>query len=966
MTGNRGAPSLGGRHLVARLISQSSVPITIALVTLLTTFLAGAAPRLLDEVAVDDLRATVTDPLPAQRNIAVERAGRPVPGTEDDPFGSVETQGEQFAASAFPSSVSAIVSSMTWVVESPRFAIEPLPGESAPHPFDMFVKYRNQDLIDENSELVSGRLPEPQDPIPVLAGDECPSTAAEVTELMRRLQDGQTPEGSLDCAIEEVPLFETAVTAETLEALGLELDQVMLLRPDRNDILYFGVGGDDIDYMLAMRVSGVVELTDPGLEYWYGDPSLHRPSIEETADFRIIYATGLLSPSDYPDFSAVTTPASWANTWRHFVDPESVANSDVDILQSDLRSLQNEFSVIASRPGDFRVLTQLEGLLSAHESQKSQTLAMLSISIAGLFAVSLSSLLLLGVLMTDRQRAGVILTRNRGGSVGQLTLSRFYEAAVLVGVPAVFGYLAGKTLLGHDDLLSYRLVVAMAGAATLMLIVPGLIFYRRRLGSLQSVRSDVPRNSARRALCEIALLVVTIASVAILRRRGTTDTETQEISFDFLLAVTPFLIAASVGVLLLRLFPFLVTAASWLTGRARGAIWFVAMKRIAGGTPGANLPMVVIVVCVAAASLAAITSHSINTGQEASSWQRVGADYSVEGFRPGVALPVSLDISALAVEGSAEARTHGGVRIDMDTRSSTATVVAIESTAYVDLVADSPLDVTLPDEMTDGVLADGTAENPMPAIVSSQWAARNQASVGDLATADLGATEPVVQIRSIETTFPDVEPGTDFVIIDLPELRGVAGVDLPATVAYLRAPASSAPAITESVAADAPGALITSRYEWLNEIESDPFVDWATRALDLVFWLAIVFAVAVAVAGLVLTAASRRRDLAHLRTMGLQPSQSAWLVFVEQLPGVALGTLGGIAAGVIAAVALAPMIVLDAFTGDLLPTPMSVSWFEILVTGFVVVVAMTVAVGIFVLVSRRDDVGQTLRMGEES
>lgn len=968
MAGDGGSMTVGGRHIMARLVSQTSVPIAVVLVTLLATFLAGAAPRLLDSVSVDDLRATVSDPLPAQRNIRVERASLPIPGSAEDPFGNIRDQGQRFANTEFPPSVSTVVSGYTFVVDSPRFAIEPFPGESAPNPFDLFLEYRYQDRIEENSELVAGRLPEPQTPVAVLIGEGCPTTPAEISDLMERLEGGVSlPEG-LDCALREVPVFEVAVTEQTLAALGVELDQTMMLRPDENDVLYFGVAGQDLDYRLAMRVSGVIELTDPELEFWYGDPTLHRPSIEENPDFRIIYATGLMAPADFASLAAATTPASWASVWRHFVDADAVAKADIELLQSDLRSLQNRFSVVASRPGDFRVLTQLGELLAGHEAQKSQTLAMLSLSIAGLFAVSLAALLLLGVLMTDRQRGSVVLTRNRGGSGAQLTMSRVYEAVLLVAVPAVVGYWIGKLVFATDNgLPSYRLVVAMALAAILMIVITGVGLFRRRLGSLQTERSNAPESSSRRVVWEVALLVVTVASVLVLRRRGLADDVAAEASFDLLLVLAPILIAAAGGVILLRLFPLIAATASRAVRRFRGAVGFFALKRVTGRRVSENLPLAVVVVCVAVAALSAVTANSISNGQEASSWQVVGADLSIEGFRPGAALPVSVDLSSLPADASALARVEDGAPVEEEGASapSSVAVIAVESVAYRDLLRAGPLEVSFPDEMTDGVFSAGTADQPMPAIVSADWAAERGVQVGEHLDVDLGATEPVVEVRSIEATFPDVAPGGDFIVVDLAELQEMSEFDIPASVAYIRLSESHAADVADDITSTAPSAQVTSRYEWLEEVSSDPFVAWSTVVLTMVFWYAVTFAVAISVAGLALTAASRRRDLAYLRTMGLAPRQAARIVFVEQMPGVVVGTLGGVAAGILAAVLLAPMIALEGFTGHVLPAPLTVDWSEFAILAVAVIGAMTIAVGIFVVVSRRDDVGKTLRTGEE-
>ena len=118
--------------------------------------------------------------------------------------------------------------------------------------------------------------------------------------------------------------------------MGLEIGEISVLEPDREDQLFFGLSARDIDFVLAMSISGIITPTSIEEEYWYNDSALHRPSITENADFRFIFATGLISAEDYGSLTGNLRPAPARFTWRHFVSADLVENADVDRLVADL------------------------------------------------------------------------------------------------------------------------------------------------------------------------------------------------------------------------------------------------------------------------------------------------------------------------------------------------------------------------------------------------------------------------------------------------------------------------------------------------------------------------------------------------------------------------------------------------------------------------------------------------------
>lgn len=965
-----GSLSLGFRTIVTRLRSQPAVFMSIAVALLVASLLAGASPRLLEEVSKDDLLATVVEPPPSQRDIRVERQGRLGPGPRDDPMLAVRRVGDSFLESEIPPAVAAVVSDHFYLVDSPRFSVIPLPGEEPPHPFPMTIEYRYQEDIEDNMRLTSGSFPAPREPVTILMGDECPDDAAQLDRLRELLEAGgdETTE-DLDCQLEDVPVYEIAVTAETADAMGLGVDRMMLLIPDGRDPLFFGISGESLRYRMAMVVSGIVELTDPSLEYWYGDVTLHRPAIQENADLRIIFATGVMSPEAYGDMLRTTGQAGRSYVWRYLIDPERVADSDVRALLSELIPFQVNNRAAITRPTDLSVVTQLPQLLNAHLDQRAQTVALLSIGLAGLAGVVLAVVTLLAVLMTDRQRRGLVLVRNRGASTGQLSMTRFYEALMIAAPAAALGYYAAAVATpGTGYLTPYRFVVGLCAAAVAMMVAAALPLLTRRLGLLQREPATRPRASARRTVAEVLVVVVALGSIVLLRRRGESDAPVDLGQIDFLLAFTPLMIGVASGLMALRVYPHFISLASWIAAKTRGPVGFVGFRRLLGSSAASRLPLAIILICVAASSFSATVSSTLATGQVASSWQVVGSDYAVKGFGPNVSLPNSIDFAEIAGGTTPVfATTFGGARAEGDVMSAVVDVMAVEADLYHDHVLGSPGYVAMPEELTSQPAGAGigTDPSPLPVLVSEVWPSEFKPSVGDVFTLDLGRLQPRVRVVGTRGRYPDMPTDRPFVVMDLGSLRAFSEFPLSPTVAYLRGSESSETAMSEILSEQAPSARLVSRYEYLREVRGDPFVRWAGAGLRVLFLFAAVFAVVSAVAAVALGSARRMRDFGYLKTLGLETRQAAQMTVIENLPPVVLGSVFGVLVGVGTALILDPSIELDAFTGGVVPTAIEASPADLVLTGGSLLVALTVAVATFVLVSRRQDLGHTLRVGDE-
>lgn len=968
MAGRRGALSLGWTGISRQLGTTPAVVVSLFVAALIATFLLAAGPRLLEVVSEQDLQSTVSDPPPAQRNIRVERQGRIGSGPPGDPFRPVRQVGDAFLASEFPPSVAAVVTDHKYLVDSPRFVVSPRPGEQPPHPFPIYLRYRHQEDIDEHIELIEGELPRTQEPVTILVGAGCPTDPEEIETITGQLET-EGPQPDLDCALQPVPHFQVAVSAATAAAMGIDIGQQMVLTPDPTDGAFFGMSNEELDFRFVMSISGIIQPDDIENEYWYGDPGLHQPAIRETADFRFVYATGLMNPDDYAPMFAVTGEAGRSYVWRYFVDPGLVAASDLEVLQTELNEFLGEYAPQTRVPTDFVVATRLSDLLASHEAQRSQTVALMSLSVAGLFATVVTVIVVLAVLMTRRQHAAITLTRGRGASTGQLVLTRIYEGFLIVTPAVAIGYFAaGLALPGTDSLISSRITFVFAVTVIAALVLTGLGFLGAPLGRLTTTGGTTsPVSSTRRAVAEVTIVVLATGAVMLLRRRGQTETQ-ESAGFDLLLALAPTLVALALALIVVRIYPGFVRLLAWIGSKARGLVAFIGFRRIQRIDFGAQLPVLVTVVCVATAVYASTLQTSIESGQIASSWQEVGGDYAVKGFDDHVALPVSIDFDTLAPDAPTAMgwSIPDGVAIRTGAQNSVY-VLAVEATKYQDLTRGTAGDIDLPSFLLNAPTDDlGSEDNPLPVIVADTWSGGFELVEGDTLVLNLGTRRLSAVVGQTRSTYPDVPSGRPFVVLDLDQLNAAVDVDPQPTVAYLAAPAGDGSEMSERLAAQAPSARLISRYEYLAEVGGDPFIAWADLGLGIVFWAATVFAVVSAVSALSITAATRRRDLAYLSTTGLNGRQALVVTLLEHLPAVVVGTIAGVGTGILAALALEPAIDLGSFTGGLVPSQIVINSPALVTIAVLMIGVLTAAVVMFVLLNRGRETGSVLRAGDET
>jgi putative ABC transport system permease protein len=917
---------IGARFWRRRMRAEWVLVVALVISVLAATAVLAAMPLVFERASELDVRQTITTAQPEQRNIALRLEARLAPGG-DDPLARVAEMGDVYERNSMPESVSPIVSERLFVVDSPTFRATSYP-EGREGPFPTTFRFRLQDDIETESQLVEGALPRPHDPIIELIGPECPSEGYDIAEF--------TPSDEIDCDLVATPVLETAITRETAADVGVEVGDLMTLTPNLSEIPWQLADAGDL--RIALMVSGIVELSDLSRDYWYADNRLHAPRITENADFRWIAATGLLSPEQYRQLFTDIRRINFEYTWRLLVDPERIDLRTASQIAVDLANVDG---------GAVEVMTGLPGLVGEYEEQRAVVLVLLSTAAFGLALVVASVVASLVMLMSMRQVHTTSLLMARGASRRHLLIDAARTAMALVGPAAAAGWLiAWFTFRSRSSSASIGVVAAFASLAVVTIVAAIM------------PRAVVAERALRRVAVEVAVVAATAGAVLAVRRRGAITGEGIA-EFDILLAMTPALVIVSAALITVRLVGPLARTVSWVAERGRGLTIFVGLRRLVARPVASRTAAAAMLVAVGIAVFSASLHSAISRGREASSWYEVGADFTIQGESMGSPLPPAVESVALDLNlVTAQRTTSAGATVRRGRDSWAIDIVAIDAASYARMLDGAPFRPP-PFELLTGTGSRADAA----AFVSSRWPTGPSPNLDEVLTLDVGSGRLDVTVVAQLDAFPAIAPNRPFVVVDLATIAG-GGAEYRPTALHISGEAGLGGQLADRLAADAPHTRLISRRDTLERITTDPFSSWTVRSLGIVFVLSALFAAVAGSAALGISVVARASEAAVLRTLGVDVRQDGLITAIEHAPAVALATVGGAAAGTTASWLLRPALGLSRFAGQRRLVDASLEIRAILETAGLLAVTMSVAVAVSMYVRRTSDVAATLRVGE--
>jgi putative ABC transport system permease protein len=172
------------------------------------------------------------------------------------------------------------------------------------------------------------------------------------------------------------------------------------------------------------------------------------------------------------------------------------------------------------------------------------------------------------------------------------------------------------------------------------------------------------------------------------------------------------------------------------------------------------------------------------------------------------------------------------------------------------------------------------------------------------------------------------------------------------------------PAAAEKVAAGLDATLhVTLRADVLADLDAQPLVTGTRAILRLGVLVAAGYALLTVTLTLIAGARDRGRLLSVLRTLGLRRRSARLLLAAELAPLVVLAVVSGAAAGLALLPATAPALDLRPYTGGQAEPALAVEPAQVLALAAATAVLVTVAAVATVLLDRRRQLGDALRVG---
>jgi putative ABC transport system permease protein len=702
-------------------------------------------------------------------------------------------------------------------------------------------------------------------------------------------------------------------------------------------------------------VVAIVDAVDVEAPLWVDLPGLWTAPSRQYRGDALITVIPLATPAVVNRLSEIYSDP-FKGTIRISLNPDVFTGALVAQISGEERAIRaNGSDLTGSIRYPIVVSKGFSEALEGFSEQARAAVAQLSLIIAGILGVAATVLVLTSRLLVLRRRPEMILERARGSStlatvvrtLPQSLVTTFLAVIIAVAVvtavapgpivsPAILGIVIATGLLAEP--LDTFVLTRATGTA------------RRAPANRQDRAVLATRARTRRIAIEVTLVALAAAALVSFVARGLLQSQT--IGIDPLLSVAPLLVAAAVTVVVVRIYPLPVRLVAAVVVRSPGIHGLIASVRARRAI--AVLPLLALTIATGLAATNALLDDTVASGQEAASWQQVGADARITA--------VLDDAQRHALDGAPGVDEVSSLAILRETRLELGTNIGIVTALAVDDGYAGVL-AALPEEEDPAEFGQlfpqlpADASDEIPALVDSDIAAR---ALSDTVVMRVGTENVTLRIVG---TYNAPERGyvrAPFVYVPLDALN--ARLDSPVNADTTLVVGSGA----EVAAAEAgvPAGVILSRTGWLDTQRSGALVggvQWAVGTSTLLVAI-------LAVIGLLSTVAAgsreRARTLSLLRTLGTPARFGWWLALSDLAPLVIAAIIGGVGAGVVVAVVLFPALGIGALTGGVSSAELVVdvaSVVPIVLGGAVLVV---VAILAEVLMRRRDRLNEVLRVGE--
>ncbi len=826
-----------------RLRTAPGAAVAFGLLVLVTAFLAAALPRAVDAYETEGLRREIGAAPPGA---TVLELTAPQPGLEiPRPAREEEMR---------PAALSAVH----------RAARAGLPAPLRADPAESAYGVRTADGLSGTDTW----LPRPDGVPPrfTLAAQSGVAAHAAVRE-------GRLPAtgGRITAETREL---EAAVTAATARDLRLRVGSVLRLSD--------ATGSTD----LTVRITGIIEPRDPQGAYWSVEPVLRTPGLAALPSNPPQYrweAGLLLAPDAGP--ALLGTQSAPEKYWRLAPATAGLTAQDTPALLQRIASLEGGPELLEMREiagGNAVLSTGLETVIGSHVATREVITRIVVVAAFGIGSVAAVVLAMAGGLIAARRTAELALLRSRGGSLRGIGGRLLAETAVIALPASGAGLLLALVSVGEA-----RALPAVYGASAVALLacltLPVRAVVQHRRPRAHGDRDDLAhaRPGRRRTVAELTLLVIAVASVVTLRRRGISG------AGDLLVSAAPVLVALIAALVLIRLYPLPLRWAARPAARLRGAIGFLSLARAGRSSVTGTLPLLALLIALTTAAFGGSVLSGVTEARDRAALLAVGADARVA--TPGDVMPLPAeaeravrkvtgvrDTTAVRVEWSAEpARGEGGGTA----QQKPLTLIGVEPESYTRLARQLGFEAFPADALksTGGVF---------DAVASPGLAGRLGTAPRRISSP---AGEVTVRIATVRPHTP-AAPRSEFLLVDRKALKHADPTTLLATGEGMDASALRAAFKTGA----GQEIEVSLRSEERAALTGSPLQSGAERIYAVAVAAGAAYALFALLLSLLRSAPERAALLARLRTMGLTTRQSRQLLGLEALPQALLAAGGGI------------------------------------------------------------------------
>jgi len=755
-----------------------------------------------------------------------------------------------------------------------------------------------------------------------------------------RVVEGTIP-GAPGPQVGERNVLEIAATAPVAKALGLELGTQVELTSRTNARVW-------------LRLVGIIEPMNADGAVWTISPEVLEPRERAARAESPAYARGTVvaDTTSAAQFASVFDQPS-TGTIRIAVQPAGFDAATAATVVSELATVRSDPTTLTPALRFVAFFADFDQLLAAYPTMARAALAQMSVVAAGVVGVAAVVIGLFTRLLVVRRSGQIALERARGSTVlavvGRLLAESLVVTALGLGIGIALSQLFVDGLQGTTLPLVAVALAAIASAPILgALAARGAWTGRREPANRQDRARLAKRRRVKRLIAELTVVALTAIGVLTLRRRGVLQTQTDGI--DPFLAVVPLLLCLTVTLVVVRLFPYPVRAVGSLTRRSRGPLGLLAAATASRSV--AILPLLALTLGVGVTTAGGLQVGTVNGGQEAAAWERVGAEARID--------------AALTPEDLAELRAAEGVThvatgviarttVDLGPVSDSFTVVAVER-EFLDVLAQAPgVDPT----SLEPAFVDAGADEPLAMVVDPRIAARMSA---DTVSLYFGAA--FLRGRLVGTTGVSLAGYTEgpVIFVDLAQADARMKEPRTRTTVWVTGPGADAAVSHVPDAAQ----IATTRTQWLEANRGSALVGGVQSMLAYAV-VTVALLVAMALIATVLAGAHARGVvLSMLRTLGLRAGYGWWLAVSELAPVVLAALAGGIVAGTAILALLGPTLGLVVLTGGVADPQLVVEPMFMLAVVAVAAVLLGVAVLAEVLAHRRDKLSEVLRVGATS